>query len=461
MSTLELYIPPKPLSLWSVIALARVLWKGDGNLLELLPAAAYHFDVGNLGYSRRSTVLFNEPGAVREIMRDAEGVFPKSDLMVSALEHLIGDSIFVTDGERWKRQRAMIDPAFSHMRISHAFGAMKAAVDDHLLTLEEMAASGESFSLDLAMSHLTADIICRTVFSKPLQTGVAVDVFEDFTVFERSAVQVDVLRLIFKPAWSDIPQPPEVLAACERIRRHLGTLVDSHLDNPEAFDDIASSVIAARDEETGEPFSREELIDQLGVFFLAGHETTASALTWAFYMLADQPQWLARLRKEIATVVGDASMSFEHTRQLPLTKAFFKETLRLYPPITFMPRVALREATVGGRRLRQGALVMIAPWTLQRHSKWWPDPHAFKPERFLPEQEAALVQGAYMPFGQGPHTCVGAGFAQTESVLILAEFVRRFDWLLESGQTVRPAARMTTRPADQVMLHVRPHGPQG
>ena len=137
MSAPELYIPPKPLSLWSVVALARVLWKGDGNLLELLPAAAYHFDVGNLGYSRRSTVLFNDPDAVREIMRDAEGVFPKSDLMVSALEHLIGDSIFVTDGERWKRQRAMIDPAFSHMRISHAFGAMKAAVHDHLLTLEE------------------------------------------------------------------------------------------------------------------------------------------------------------------------------------------------------------------------------------------------------------------------------------------------------------------------------------
>ena len=461
MSTPELYIPPKPLSLWSVVALARVLWKGDGNLLELLPSAAYHFDVGNLGYSRRSTVLFNEPGAVREIMRDAEGVFPKSDLMVSALEHLIGDSIFVTDGERWKRQRAMIDPAFSHMRINHAFSAMKAAVDDHLLTLEEKAASGEAFSLDLAMSHLTADIICRTVFSTPLQTGVAVDVFEDFTVFERSAVQVDVLRLIFKPAWSDVPQPPEVLIACERIRRHLGTLVDSHLGNPEAFDDIASSVIAARDQETGEPFSREELIDQLGVFFLAGHETTASALTWAFYMLADRPHWLARLREEIATVVGDESMSFEDTRQLPLTKAFFKETLRLYPPITFMPRVALREATVAGRRLRRGALVMVAPWTLQRHSKLWPDPHAFKPERFLPEQEAALVQGAYMPFGQGPHICVGAGFAQTESVLILAEFVRRFDWLLEPGQTVRPAARMTTRPADQVMLHVRPQGPQG
>ncbi len=458
MTVAEHYIPPKPLSLWSVVALARVLWKGDGNLLELLPAAAYHFDVGNLGYSRRSTVLFNDPDAVREIMRDVDGVFPKSDLMVSALEHLIGDSIFVTDGERWKRQRAMIDPAFSHMRISHAFGAMKAAVDDHVSTLQERAASGESFSLDLAMSHLTADIICRTVFSTPLQTGVAVDIFEDFNLFERSAVQVDVLRLILKPAWSDIPQPPEVLAACERIRRHLGTLVDSHLERPESFDDIATSVIAAKDQQTGERFTREELIDQLGVFFLAGHETTASALTWAFYILADQPHWLERLREEVASVVGDAPLSFEHTRQLPLIKAFFKETLRLYPPITFMPRVALREATVAGRRLRKGALVMIAPWTLQRHSKWWPDPHAFKPERFLPEQEKTIAPGAYIPFGQGPHTCVGAGFAQTESVLILAELVRRFDWILTPGQTVRPAARMTTRPFNQVTLHVRPQG---
>lgn len=453
------YIPPKPLSLWSVVALARVLWKGDGNLLELLPAAAYHFDVGNLGYSRRSTVLFNDPEAVREIMRDADGVFPKSDLMVNALEHLIGDSIFVTDGERWKRQRAMIDPAFSHMRISHAFAAMQAAVSDHLVTLRDRATSGETFSLDLAMSHLTADIICRTVFSTPLQSGVAVDVFEDFTLFERSAVQVDVLRLIVKPAWSDTPQPPEVLAACERIRRHLGKLVDSHLSEPDRFDDIASSVIAARDQETGEPFSREALIDQLGVFFLAGHETTASALTWAFYILAAQPHWVGRLREEIDCVAGEAPLTFELTRQLPLVKAFFKETLRLYPPITFMPRVALRETTVAGRRLRKGALVMIAPWTLQRHSKWWSDPHTFAPERFLPENEGALTPGAYIPFGQGPHTCVGAGFAQTESVLILAELVRHFDWVLSPDQQVRPAARMTTRPARQIMLHVAHRAP--
>ncbi len=435
-------------------SLLRVLWHGDGNLLELLPAGAYRFEYGNLGYSRRSTVLFNKPELVREILRNEQGVFPKSDLMVNALESLIGDSIFVTDGERWRRQRAMIDPAFSHMRIGHAFSAMTAAVADHLVTLDQHADTGEAFSLDLAMSHLTADVICRTTFSTPLTSQVALEVFDDFTVFERSVAQVDIFRLIFQPAWTPTPQAPEVLAACERIRRHLGVLVDSHLDSSSSFNDIASAVIAARDVQTGEAFDREALIDQLGVFFLAGHETSASVLTWVFYVCAERPDWVARLREEIDRVVSDAPLTFEHIRQLPMVKAFFKETLRLYPPITFMPRVALEATNVGGRRLKRGALVMISPWTLHRHQQFWPRPNTFMPERFLPENEGGLMPGAYIPFGQGHHTCVGAGFAQTEAILIMASLLRRFDFARADQAPVRPAARLTTRPAQQIKLHV-------
>jgi cytochrome P450 len=458
MTASEPYHPPRPLSLWSVVALARVLWRGDGNLLELLPAAAYRFEVGNLGYSRRGTVLFNQPELVRQVLRDPDEVFPKSDLMVNALESLIGESIFVTDGAKWRRQRAMIDPAFSLMRISHAFDAMRAAVTDHLDALAEAAGRGEALSLDQLMSHVTADIICRTVFSTTLDYGIAHDVFEDFTEFERSVAQVDVLRLIFSPAWSDAPQPPAVLSACRRIRQHLGTLIDPHLAVDAGFNDIASKVIEARDAQTGEPFSREELIDQLGVFFLAGHETTASVLTWVFYILANQPAWVTRLRDEVEQVVGAGPVDFEHTRRLPLVRAVFRETLRLYPPITFLPRVALREATVGPRRLRRGTLVMIAPWVLHRHHRYWDQPDAFMPERFLPGREGELVEGAYIPFGAGPHTCVGAGFAQAESVLIIAELLRRFDIDIDPGQQVRPAARLTTRPAEQISCHFRLRG---
>lgn len=437
----------------AVAALGRALWQGDGNLLDLLPGAAYRFDVGDLGYSRRSTVLFNDPDSVSEILRDPEGLFPKSDLQVNALEPLIGDSIFVTDGDTWRRQRAMIDPAFSHMRVARAFDAMSKSAADFIERLHSFHASQEAFSIDLEMSHLTADVICRTTFSTPLAGEIAREVFDDFTEFERSVAQVDIFRLIFQPAWADMPQPPEVLAACGRIRAHFGRLLDTHLRSDANYDDIASAVLAARDDLTGEPFTREQLIDQLGVFFLAGHETSASALTWVFFLLAEQPHWLARLRSEVEGVVGEGAIGFEHLRALPLVKAFFKETLRLYPPITFFPRVALQAAKVGRRKLRRGALVMISPWTLGRHINYWESPNVFDPERFL--RAGGVNEKAYMPFGLGPHTCIGAGFAQAEALLIIASVVRHFNLTRADASPVRPAARLTTRPAKQIYLRVR------
>jgi len=457
MAASTLFHPPRPSLLPPVAALARTLWRGDGDLLSLLPAEAFSMAVGELGYSRRSIKLFNDPALIREILEDAGGVFPKSDLMVGALEPLIGDSIFVSDGAKWRRQRAMIDPAFSLMRLNLAFASMTAAVDAYVARLDELAQSGEAFSLDLAMSHLTADIICRTVFSVSLQSEVAREVFEDFALFERNVAQVKIWRLIVDPAWTQARQDPAVLAACGRIRRHLGDLIDTHLAPGNSFNDIASAVIAARDAETGQPFSREELIDQLGVFFLAGHETTASALTWAFYVLSCRPEILARVRAEIADAVGDGPVSFEDAKRLPFIRNVFKETLRLYPPITFMPRVAQQAAVIGGHRLRRGALVMIAPWTVQRHRRYWRDPDGFDPDRFSPERESEITPGTYIPFGHGPHTCIGAGFAAVESALILARLARRFDFAIRNPERVEPAARLTTRPREQIMAQVRRH----
>jgi cytochrome P450 len=436
----------------------RVAFEGDGNLLSLLPADAYRMKVGHLGYSRRSILIVNEPEFVRNVLTDPTDIYPKNDLMVGALEPLVGDSIFVSSGATWRRQRQMIDPAFSHMRLSRAFVSMSAAVDDYERLLDERAARGEGFSLDLAMSHLTADIICRTVFSTGLESQVARDVFEAFTVFERSVAQVELRRLIFDPPWKRVPQHADVLDACERIRRHLGQLLDTHLDaRADAFDDIAAAVVAARDAQTGAGFTRKELLDQLGVMFLAGHETTASALTWAFYILAMQPDVLAKIRAEVHALAGDGEIAFEQVKRLAYTRSVFRETLRLYPPITFIPRVAAESTQIGDYRVKKGAMIMIAPWVIQRHAAHWRDPHAFVPERFSPEREAEIVPGTYLPFGQGPRVCVGQAFATTEATLILARLARRFDVEVTDADRVRPVARLTTRPAKQILCRVRRH----
>ena len=459
-SPTTLFTPPKPAALPPVAALIRTIWRGDGDLLSLLPGAAYRMQVGELGYSRRSIKLFNDPALVREILTDPEEIFPKSDLMVGALEPLIGDSIFVSDGEKWRRQRAMIDPAFSMMRLSVAYQSMTAAVDAFTDRYAAAADDGAAVSLDLAMSHLTADIICRAVFSVSLASDVAREVFDDFLIFERDVAQVKIWRLIVDPAWTEIRQTEGVLSACRRIRSRLGDLIDTHTAHlakgePSPWNDIASAVIDARDAATGERFTREELIDQLGVFFLAGHETTASALTWAFYILATRPEILNRIRAETDAVVGSGPIEFGHVKRMPFTRSVFRETLRLYPPITFMPRVALRSATIGRHRVRRGALIMISPWTVHRHRDYWPNCHEFDPDRFTPDREKSVAPGAYIPFGYGPHTCVGAGFAGIESVLIMAHLTRAFDFEIREPEKVRPAARLTTRPARQIYCRLR------
>lgn len=447
------YRPPAPQPMTPIRSLLRVLREGEGNLLNLVPIDAYRKPVTHLGYSRRSIVLINDPELAREVLTDPLEIFPKNDLMVGALEPLVGDSIFVSSGERWRRQRAMIDPAFSHMRINRAFTSMAAAVDDYEQTLDRRAAMGEVFSLDHAMSELTADVICRTIFSKSLGFETAREVCDTFTEFEASVASVNLGQLIFGKPWADVRQPQRVLDACERIRGHIGDLVDPRLAaGAPQQDDIIAAVIAARDPDSGSGFSREELIDQMGVFFLAGHETTASVLTWVFFILSMRPEIAARIRAETAAVVGDGPIAFSDVKQLVFTRNVFREALRLYPPITFIPRVAAERTRIGGVNIKKGAMVMVSPWTAHRNHGLWQQAEYFQPDRFgsRPEPDEGGDKGVIMSFGLGPRVCVGAAFATIESTLIIARLVRRYDFTTLNPEQVQPVSRLTTRPARDI-----------
>ncbi len=450
-----LYRPPAPEPTSPVRALVKVALRFENDLLTLLPAGAYRARVAPLGYSRRSILIVNDPAELGPILANAGGVYPKNDLMVGALEDLVGHSLFVSDGEAWRRQRRMIEPAFSHMRIDASFGAMAAAVDACEARLDAAAASGEPISLDAAMGQLTADIICRTIFSRSLDDGIAREVFVDFATFEHSVANVRLARLLLGRPFAKVPQPGAVLAACRRIRGHLGRMLDERMASQADRDDIAAAVIAARDPETGQGFSREELIDQLGVFFLAGHETTASVLTWTFFVLSQQPQALERLRSEVDGLAGDGAVSLEQTKRLAFTRAVFREVLRLYPPITFIPRVAAEATSIAGRKVKRGAMIMVAPWTIHRNPTLWRDADRFDPDRFMPGRDTETRPGSYIPFGLGPRICVGAAFAMIESALILARLARRYDLEPVDPASVRPVARLTTRPVREIMCRVR------
>lgn len=455
MSDHVLYRPPAPTPSSPLRSLLRVIRQGDGDLLSLVPEEAYRKPLTWLGYSRRSILLINDTELCKQVLYDKQGIFPKNDLMVGALEGLVGNSLFVSSGESWRRQRKMIDPAFSQLRINNAFDSMTCAVDEYETRLDEYAQRHETFSLDKAMSHLTADIICRTIFSQPLSSDIAGDVFNDFLLFERSVASVNLAQLIFGKPWAEIKQPPAVVQACQRIRRHIGTMLDPRIEagHENEHDDIVSAVIAARDTDTGQGFTREELIDQIGVFFLAGHETTASVLTWVFFILSQQPDVAQRIADDVQTVTGGQPIRMEHLRQLPYVRNVFREVLRLYPPITFLPRVALEATTIADKRLKRGAMIMISPWTAHRNGQLWDNPDRFDPDRFDSENSNA-DKGSHLSFGIGPRVCIGASFATLEATLIIARLAQRYDFQTLNATTVRPVARLTTRPAFEIQMQV-------
>lgn len=451
------YRPPAPTPVSPLRALLRGISSSKRDLLSLLPEDAYRVRIAPLGTSRRKILLINDPAVVHRIMAAEAGEFPKNDLFVGALEPLVGNGVFISHGQDWTRQRRMIEPAFSHMHLARSYPAMLEAVDAGIARLDAHAADGRHFSLNAEITHVTADVMCRTIFSNPLNDGIAGRVFDEFGRFQDSVANVDVLRLILGRPFKQVSQPRAAMRACTEIRSLIAQMIETRRGLGDAApQDIASLLMAARDPETGDAFTTEELIDQIGVFFLAGHETTASTVTWAVFLLSQAPSLVDGLRREIGAFGHDGLLTFEQARSLTLTKAMIKETLRLYPPGPFLPRVATRESVIGGHVLKRGGMAMISPWLLHRHHDLWPRPDRFDLSRFTPERERALPRGAYIPFGIGPRVCVGAAFATIEASLILSAIIQRYDFTVQRPERVKPVAKLTIQSERDIQVRFSP-----
>ena len=447
----EGFRPPAPVRRSEAAVLARALFTRRRDLLALLPAEAYRVKMARVPIGKRRIWIVNDPAAIRAVLVDKVDNYPKSDLMVSALAPLVGDGIFISNGPVWRRQRTMIEPAFAHMRLTGAFPQMVGAVDT---LIDELAAARGPVEIDAAMSRVTADVIFRTIFSEALASDDARGVFDAFQRYQDMVPQVSPKTVLSTPANAEFDVDPEVERACERIRSVLGHVVDRRLAAGGTHDDLAGAIIAARDKADGTGFSRDELIDQVAVFFLAGHETSASVLAWALFILSRAPAAAERIRAEVAEVVGDGPIAYAHIAKLAFTRAVFKETMRLYPPVSFITRIAREADTLRDQEIRPNDLVVVSPWIVHRHDKFWEEPELFRPERFLPENERAIKPDTYLPFGLGPRVCPGGGFAQTEGVLILAALMRRFRFDTLAPDKVAPICRMTVRPEAAIKVRV-------
>ncbi len=431
---------------------ARYSW------LDALYHQSYRMQMGEVRLPGLNLFMVNDPKLVSQLLDVQAGDFPKSPLLHQALLPLLGESIFTTNAHQWQQQRAMMNPAFAQARLDVAFPAMLNATRDMLGRLEKNPAS---YALDLEeeMTHVTADIIFRTIFSVPIEEKNAREMFSAFAKFQALAPRL-MLPSIFGMKWLVWPWDRwQSIRAAKRIRTLLGHMISARTSRlaDRSFTppkDILQSFIDAKDDASGAVFSTEALIDQVAMLFLAGHETSASALSWATYMLAHSPHIQDRMHQEICAAAKDREFQVGDMRDLPLTRNVFRETLRLYPPVGFFAREASQDCVMRDKVVKAGSNVVVSPWLIQRHRKLWKTPDFFNPDRFDEQQSRHSVRDAYLPFGIGPRVCLGAAFALQEATLILASLIRDYRLLPLPDHTPYPVGRLTIRSANGIRLQL-------
>ena len=463
MSQEPVYPPPQPYTPNFLRRIRRGLYSWFGLLNEW----DFRIPVGALRFMGLNLLLVNEPAAVRQVLVSEVEAFPKHPYMLWILEPLIGRGIFAVNGEEWAQQRRLLDQAFQMAQLQRVMPQMAAACQASLARLEAQVAgdlvAGRSVDADAEMTLVTADVIVRTILSRSLEGAEAEAIFAAFTRYQKRAGRALMLRLLRLPR----RRLQSYLARdAAPIRAWLAAAIDARLNAPAAptSSDLLAALIEARDPETGACFSREQLLDQVCVLFLAGHETSASALGMAVYLLGCFPEVQQRLRAEVLEVLGsragapDQPLGFEDLRQLSYGAAIFNETLRLYPPLSFFSRESQANTELAGSRCPMRALVTISPWVIQRHEQHWSEPNAFRPERFLSDANAddrRWARDAFLPYGLGPRKCPGAAFAQQEALLVLAELVRRFEVLPDLEHEPELVARLTLRSRNGIRVRLR------
>ncbi len=451
-------LPPKPPSRSGRVSMWRYLRLFRADILSAQPARLYRAWMAEFRTPFFRSYLCNQPELVTLVLKQRPDDFPKSNRIREGLTPLLGNSVFVTNGEAWKRQRRIIDPAFEGGRLRHVFPAMRDAGQATVGRLGNLA-DGTAQDIEAEASHAAADVIFRTLFSIPIENDVAARVFSEFRAHQRTQPVVNLAALIPLPGWMPRFHSRRTRRTAKVIRgliRQLTTERMARIEAGDAPDDLATKIMTTADPQTGARFDTEEMVDQVAIFFLAGHETSASALAWALYLLALYPDWQDRAAAEAQAAFGDAAPEFSHMSKLPLARDVFRETLRLYPPVPMMVRQARCPETFRDRQIAPGAQIVLSPWHLHRHERIWHNPDGFDPARYGTEEGRKCLREAFIPFSAGQRVCPGAGFAMIEGPLLLAIMVRTYRFEVVPGRPAMPVAHLTVRGKDGIWLRLTP-----
>ena len=428
--------PEGPLNFRQFLKLVRE------NTVATYPPEAFDEDIiaGHLLWRRR--FIINEPNGIRHVLLDNAANYKKSELTRRLLEPGLGRGLLTSEGETWRRHRQIMAPAFDR-RSMEVYAPIITGVTNNLLTKWDALPNASEVDVGAAMMHTTLHIISRTMFSA--NSDEIVDVVERGVEQYQMTVRPSLLDLLGFPAWLTklFFRRRQTGAVFNEFDKAVDELISNRAgesnDKPK---DLLARLVAARDAETGGGMTAKEVRDEVVTIFMAGHETTAQALTWTWYLLSLHPSAEAKLHQELTMVLNGQTPRYEDIASLHYTRMVIEESMRLYPPAHTMAREPIAPDYVLGHRIPAGAIVLIAPWLLHRKASLWDEPHRFNPDRFATEPP----RFTYIPFGAGQRICIGATFAMTEAILILAMIAQRYRLRLKAGHPIEPQGLITLRP---------------
>ena len=418
--------------------------------LDGLYERSYKMQTGYVKMPNFDLYVINDTKEVKRMMVDEVREFPKSAFLHELLSPLLGESIFTTNGEVWKKQRELLRPSFEMTRINKVFNLMSEAVADMMDRFSKYP-NHAVIEVDEAMTFITADVIFRTIMSSKLDEEKGKKILNAFVTFQEQSVHTAMRRMFCFPKWlSYVLGDRKRAKAGDVIRQVLSDIIKPRYDMADnaEFEDILGSLLLVVDADTNKRFSFEEILDQVAMLFLAGHETTASSLTWTLYLLSLYPKEQEKAYEEITQVLQGGAIEISHLRQFKYLTNIFKESLRLYPPVGFFAREAKKDTQDRDKLIKKGSGVVIAPWLIHRHEEFWTNPHGFNPSRF----EGEYKKDAYLPFGVGERICIGQGFAMQEAILILANILKTYKLELEEGFVPDVVGRLTVRSANGMRI---------
>jgi cytochrome P450 len=384
-------------------------------------------------------VLIYHPDAIEELLVARNRDFIKSP-GVRLLRPLLGEGLLLSENETWLRQRRLIQPAFHRQRVAGYGDVMTALAERYVSNWK----AGDTIDVHAEMMALTQAIVAKTLFDADV-SDEAHDVIRAAKVLaEDFGARLRSFRIL--PYWVPTPRNLRSRRAVRRVDRLVHRIIAARQRSGEDRGDLLSMLVHARDADDGTRMTAQQLRDEVMTIFMAGHETTAVALSWTWYLLAQHPDADARLAAEVRAAVGDRPAAMSDLPRLKYAEMVVSEAMRLYPPAYGLGRQAVRASELAGHRIAAGDIVIAPTWVVHRDRRWFDDPEAFRPERWEGGLAQRLPRYAYFPFGGGPRQCIGNGFATMEAILLVAAIAKRFRLSLVPGQHITPTPYVTLRP---------------